>query len=93
MGEAAQREDLANVTLCVTGEYEHGGVRLELDTDELEEMEGKQFERIVDVDLQAFNEFYAKLDNGGLVGPEVALLKTYLWYKAHPNEVRKMLGK
>ena len=48
---------------------------------------GKELESVVDEDLKAFEEFFCKkLGNNRLADPERAVIKTYLWYKMHPEE-------
>lgn len=49
---------------------------------EVEELERRDLEGIVVEDLNAFAKFFcSRLDNGALLGEEIALLKTYLYYK------------
>jgi hypothetical protein len=37
--------------------------------------------REVDADIAAFEAYFRSLPNGPLVGPERAILSTYLWWK------------
>lgn len=50
--------------------------------------EGETLEQAVNKDIAEFQEFFVeRVDNsGGLSGPEVAILKTWLWWKTHPEE-------
>jgi len=48
----------------------------------LEPMGSAELEEIVDADLAQFNEcFQRELGNDPLIKSELAVLKTYLWYK------------
>ena len=59
-----------------------------LDSIDVETLDGKtELEPIVDRDLDAFAEFYARvLGNGSLSGYERAAIKTYLHWKTHPEK-------
>lgn len=67
-----------------------------LTQEELKSLPGTDFEKVVEKDLDAFNEWFCThIEQGtdrGLIKPERALLKTYIWYKAHPGEAPKRLG-
>lgn len=56
----------------------------------------EELEKVVDEDLDAFNSWFQEhIERGGGVGiikPERAILKTYLWYKTHPGEAPKRVG-
>jgi hypothetical protein len=48
---------------------------------------GAELERAVDEDIAKFDECFQKdLDNEPLVRSEVAILKTYLLWKTHPEK-------
>lgn len=51
-------------------------------------LDGKTvLEPVVDADLDRFAKFYAeKLGNGNLSKFERAVIKTYLWWKTHPEQ-------
>ena len=53
-------------------------------------LSGSDLEKVVNADLEAFQSFFTtQVDNGSLTGPEAAIIKTYLWWKTHPEgEVR-----
>lgn len=40
----------------------------------------------IDIDIKSFDEFFQSLGNDPLVGPEKAILTTYLLYKTHSKE-------
>jgi hypothetical protein len=45
------------------------------------EEEELPLEVVVETDIRAFEEYFKSLGNDPLVGPEKAILKTYLWWK------------
>lgn len=53
-----------------------------------EALEGTELEKLVDADLRRFNSFFKKhLNNAdGMSGYERAAIKTFLWWKTHPQE-------
>lgn len=53
----------------------------------LEPMGSVELEAIVDADITAFDEcFQRELSNEPLVRSEIAILKTYLLWKTHPEK-------
>lgn len=49
-------------------------------------LSNKELEEVVEADIKKFEKFFCeKLDNPKLSGPEVAIIKTYLWFKLHPE--------
>ena len=49
--------------------------------------EGKELEKEVDGDIAAFNEwFQGEGKNDPMTPAEVAIIKTYLWWKTHPKQ-------
>jgi hypothetical protein len=53
------------------------------------ELPGKELEQVVDDDLTKFQEYYCgELENDSLSPPEAAAIKTYLWWKTHPEGPR-----
>ena len=48
-------------------------------------LEDKTLEQVVDADIASFEKFMLEKvdDSGPLMGPERAILKTYLWFKTH----------
>lgn len=49
-------------------------------------LEGVDLERVVDTDLREFSRFYTStLGNDKLSDFERAAIKTYLWWKTHPE--------
>jgi hypothetical protein len=50
-------------------------------------IDNKKLETVVNEDIRQFEEFFtAKVDTSGpLSGPERAILKTYLYWKTHPE--------
>lgn len=59
-------------------------VRVEVVPDEGEGTD----ERAVDADIAAFEKFMMNKvdDSGPLMGPEKAIIKTYIWWKTHSEE-------
>ena len=54
-----------------------------VDTDR-EVVDAKELEPAIDADIARFNEcFQQELGNEPLVRSELAILKTYLWFKTH----------
>ena len=52
-----------------------------------EALEGAELEKVVDADLDRFAKFYReRLGNATLSGYERAAIKTFLWWKTHPEE-------
>jgi hypothetical protein len=52
-------------------------------------LEGKELEKLVDLDLDSFAEFFCKaLNNSQLSGPERAIVKTWLYWKFHEADLR-----
>lgn len=51
-------------------------------------MGAAELEAIVDADIEKFNEYFQReLKNAPLISSEHAMLKTYLWWKTHPETV------
>ncbi len=51
----------------------------------------QELERFVDEDIAEFEQWFCRnVDTNAvaLLGPEKAILKTYLWYKIHSDEER-----
>lgn len=63
------------------------GAKNSLEVD-VADLDGKtELEPVVDRDLDKFAEFYARtLNNGPLSGFERAAIKTYLYWKTHPEK-------
>lgn len=51
-----------------------------------EKKEGKELEAEVDEDITAFQVWFQSKGQEPLSKPEWAILKTYLWYKTHPEQ-------
>jgi len=52
---------------------------------------GPELEVWVNQDLAAFNDFFqSKVGDSPLIGPEVAMLKTYIWWKTHSTAASTM---
>lgn len=52
--------------------------------------DGKELEEIVNEDIERFQVWFCEhvdKEAVALTGPEIAILKTYLWYKTHPGVV------
>jgi hypothetical protein len=53
-------------------------------------MDGEELEATVNQDVEQFQEWFCTnvdVEAVKLSGPEIAILKSYLWYKTHPGEV------
>lgn len=50
-----------------------------------EGIESAGLEALVNEDILSFERWFQKQGNDPLVRSEVAILKTYLWYKTHPE--------
>jgi hypothetical protein len=62
------------------------GLSFPKDKEAEENLTGEELEKIVNADLDGFSEFFCKrLNNDSLSGPERAVIKTYLWWKTHPE--------
>lgn len=46
---------------------------------------GEVLELLVNEDLAGFEQFFMGLGNDSLAGPEAAAIKTYIWWKTHPE--------
>lgn len=54
---------------------------------QVKDLDGKELEHLVDQDIRKFSEFYEKtLKNGPLSPFEAAAIKTYMYWKTHPEE-------
>lgn len=63
------------------------GISYTLDDRQLSGLKGDALEAIVEEDLKSFDAFFqGKVDNSPLRQEEKALLKTYLWWKTHPQD-------
>lgn len=63
-------------------------IRVEVD----EAQDPKALELSVNDDIIAFEKWFMGQGNDILVRSEVAILKTYLWFKTHPTEVAHALA-
>lgn len=46
----------------------------------------EELEKAADADIKKFAEYFCEtLKNDSLSGPERAIIKTYIWWKTHPE--------
>ncbi len=78
---------MAKVRFKVEGiSWDQGGTRILESAEELSKRSGEDLESLVDEELEAFQAFMlAKVDAGRLIPVEKTIIKTYLWWKTHPN--------